>query len=101
MGAQYSIPYCAAVALTADPRDPACFHADAVNNPATPALAAKVAIVGDPAVEAVYPAQFGASVKLTLADGAVFERTVLDCHGTPSDPCSREEQVDKFRLLAG
>jgi 2-methylcitrate dehydratase PrpD len=101
MGAQYSIPYCAAVALIGDPRDPACFHPDAVTDPATRKLAAKVEIVVDPAVEAVYPAQFGASVKLTLADGSVSERSVLDCHGTPSDPCSRQEQVDKFRLLAG
>jgi len=101
MGAQYSIPYCAAVALTGDPRDPACFLVDAVKEPATRKLAAKVEIVVDPAVEAVYPAKFGASVKLTLADGSVRERTVLDCHGTPSDPCSHQEQVDKFRLLAG
>ena len=101
MGAQYSIPYCAAVALTGDPRDPACFLADAVKDPATRKLASKVEIVVDPAVEAVYPAQFGASVKLTLADGSVSERMVLECHGTPADPCSRAEQVDKFRLLAG
>jgi hypothetical protein len=29
------------------------------------------------------------------------ERTVLECHGTPSDPCSNPELVDKFHLLAG
>lgn len=101
MGAQYSIPYCAAVALTGDPRDPARFLAEAVNDSTTRALAAKVTIVVDPTVEAVYPAKFGARVKLTLANGAVAERTVLECHGTPADPCSREEQIDKFRLLAG
>ena len=101
MGAQYSIPYCAAVALIGDPRDPAWFHPDAVKDPATRKLAGKVEIAVDPAIEAAYPAQFGASVKLTLADGAVFERTVLDCHGTPSDPCSHQEQLEKFHLLAG
>jgi 2-methylcitrate dehydratase PrpD len=101
MGAQYSIPYCAAVALLGDPRDPAWFQPDAVNGPATRKLAAKVRIVIDPAVEAVYPAKFGARVKLTLANGSVSERTVLECHGTPSDPCSNEELVDKFQLLAG
>jgi 2-methylcitrate dehydratase PrpD len=101
MGAQYSIPYCVAAALLGDPRDPAWFQPDAVNDPVMRKLASKVAIVIDPAVEAVYPAKFGASVKLTLADGTVSERTVLECHGTPSDPCSNEEQVDKFRLLAG
>jgi 2-methylcitrate dehydratase PrpD len=101
MGAQYSIPYCVAAALTGDPRDPARFQPDAVNDPATRKLAGKVAIVINPDVEAVYPAKFGASVKLTLANGTVSERTVLECHGTPSDPCSDQEQLDKFRLLAG
>jgi 2-methylcitrate dehydratase PrpD len=101
MGAQYSIPYCAAVALTGDPRDPVWFQPDAVKEPATLKLASKVEIVVNPAIEAVYPAQFGASVKLELMDGSVFERMVLDCHGTPSDPCSGQEQLDKFRLLAG
>lgn len=100
MGAQYSIPYCVAVALQGDPRDPACFQPDAVNNPATRKLASKVEIVIDPAVEAVYPAKFGASVKLMLASGAVSERMVLECHGTPSDPCSEQETSEKFRLLA-
>ena len=101
MGAQYSIPYCVAAALMGDPRDPAWFQPDAVKDPVTRQLAGKVAIVINPDVEAVYPAKFGASVKLTLADGAVSERLVLECHGTPSDPCTGEERMDKFRLLAG
>jgi hypothetical protein len=25
----------------------------------------------------------------------------MECHGTPSDPCSATEQLDKFRILAG
>jgi 2-methylcitrate dehydratase PrpD len=101
MGAQYSIPYCTAVALIGDPRDPAWFRPAAVKDPVTRELAGKVEIVIDPAVEAVYPAQFGASVKLILADGRTSERAVMDCHGTPSDPCGGSEQLDKFRLLAG
>src|ERR1700722_2431280 len=101
MGAQYSIPYCVAAALTGVPRDPARFQTDAVNDPVMRKLAGKVAIVVNPDVEGVYPAKFGASVKLTLANGEVSERTVLECHGTPSDPCSNQEQLDKFRLLAG
>jgi 2-methylcitrate dehydratase PrpD len=59
-----------------------------------------VNIVIDPAVEAVYPAKFGARVRLTLADGTSTERTVLECHGTPVDPCTGEERLAKFRLLA-
>jgi 2-methylcitrate dehydratase PrpD len=101
MGAQYSIPYCAAVALLGEPRDPRTFLVEAVNDPTTRALAAKVDIVVDPAVEAVYPRQFGASMRLELADGTVHERTAMECHGTPADPCTRQEHLDKFRWLAG
>ncbi len=72
-----------------------------VNDPKMRKLAAKVEIVIDPKVEAVYPSKFGASVKLTLANGTVSERTVLECHGTPADPCSSGETLEKFRLLAG
>jgi 2-methylcitrate dehydratase PrpD len=101
MGAQYSIPYCAAVALLGEPRDPRSFLIDAINDPTTRALAAKVEIFIDPAVEAVYPRQFGASMRLELADGAIRERTVMECHGTPADPCTQREHFDKFRWLAG
>lgn len=100
MGAQYSIPYCAAVALIGEPRDPRTFLAEAISDPIVRTLAAKVEIYIDPAVEAVYPRQFGASMRLELSDGTVHERTVMECHGTPADPCTRQEHLDKFRWLA-
>jgi hypothetical protein len=40
-------------------------------------------------------------LKLVLADAPVHERTVLVCHGTPADRCTRQEHIDKFRWLAG
>jgi len=101
MGAQYSIPYCAAVALSGNPRDPRSFLSDAIAQAETRALAARVEVFIDPEVEAVYPRQFGASVDLELTDGTKFRRTAMECHGTPADPCSREEHLDKFRTLAG
>ncbi|GGE51717.1 MmgE/Prp family protein [Agaricicola taiwanensis] len=99
MGAQYSIPYCAAVALTGNPRDPEMFAPSAVNRASTRELAARVEVVVDPRIEAVYPAQYGASASLTLTDGKTFEGIVLDCHGTPADPCTQEESRAKFKLL--
>lgn len=101
MGAQYSIPYCAAIALLGEPRDPRAFLDDDIRDPAKRELAAKVEIFVDPAVEAVYPRKFGASVRLELVDGTVSERTVMECHGTPADPCTPQEHLDKFHGLAG
>ncbi|WP_051661047.1 MmgE/PrpD family protein [Bosea sp. 117] len=99
MGAQYSIPYCTALALTGNPRDPEMFSNARVGDPVTRALASRIEIVVDPRIEAVYPTQYGASATLTLYDGRSFEGMVLDCHGTPADPCTQEESRAKFRLL--
>ncbi len=100
MGAQYSIPYCAALSLLGDPSDPQSYQHKTVHDPRIRRLAAKVEVFVDPEVEAVYPAKFGASVSLRLADGEQKASTVLDCHGTPSDPCSDVEMRDKFKRLS-
>lgn len=99
MGAQYSIPYCAALSLLGDPRDPDMFAAETVGRADIRELAARIEIGVDPRIDAVYPAQYGACVSLTLADGRSFEGMVLDCHGTPADPCTQAESREKFRRL--
>jgi 2-methylcitrate dehydratase PrpD len=100
MDAQYSIPYCAALALTRDPGDPRAFGPDGYNDPALLALASRVETRVDDACEAVYPSRFGSRVQLHLANGEVKEAMTLDPHGTPADPCSDTELTDKFRRLA-
>jgi len=100
MGAQYSIPYCAALSLLGDPSDPQSYQQKTVLDPTLRKLAAKVEVFIDPEVEAVYPAKFGASVSLRLSTGEERASTVLDCHGTPSDPCSDAEMRDKFKRLS-
>lgn len=100
MGAQYSIPYCAALALLGDPRDPAGFLAETVADPAIREMASRVEVVVDPEVDAVYPAKFAARVALRFADGTVRQNRVMECHGTPADPCTPEELASKFALLA-
>lgn len=100
MGAQYSIPFCAALALIGDPADPRSYGDTGVHDPRIRKLAAKVELFVDPEVEAVYPDKFGASVSLRLVDGEQRASTVLDCHGTPSDPCSDEEMRRKFMRLS-
>jgi 2-methylcitrate dehydratase PrpD len=100
MGAQYSIPYCAAAALAGDPRDPALFAQSMVDDAKMRALAGKVEVYAEPEVEAVYPAKFGAAVSLTLAGGEARAKMVLECHGTSADPCSPREHREKFKILS-
>jgi 2-methylcitrate dehydratase PrpD len=100
MEAQYSIPYCAAVALNGDPADPTEFCAPAIEDPDRHAFAQRVELRVDPQSEAVYPARFGSCVELHLSNGEVKAAATLDAHGTAADPCSADELVAKFTRLA-
>lgn len=100
MGAQYSIPYCVAGALTGDLRDPAMFDEKLIVSPAMRALAAKVELYVDPEMEAAYPQKLGARVELIMASGEKSEALTLDCKGTPADPVSHEQHLEKFRILS-
>ena len=100
MDAQYSIPYCSALALAGDPGDPRAFEPAGYNDPALRAIAARVETKVDDECEAVYPQRFGSRVQLHLANGEVKEAMTLDPHGTPGDPCSDPELTDKFMRLA-
>lgn len=100
MGAQYSLPYCAALALTADPGDPANFAPGAIDDPARRELARRIELVADAQMEAVYPKHYGARVELELANGERRGSAVLDPHGMPADPCTEPERLDKFSRLA-
>lgn len=100
MDAQYSIPYCVAVALTGDAGDPRAFDAGGYTNPQLLELASRVETRVDAECEAVYPKRFGSRVQLHLANGEVKEALTLDPHGTPADPCSDAELAAKFTRLA-
>lgn len=100
MDAQYSIPYCAALALTRDPGDPRAFEPAGYNDAQLLAIASRVEVRVDDECEAAYPQRFGSRVQLHLANGDVKETLTLDPHGTPTDPCSDAELTDKFTRLA-
>ena len=100
MDAQYSIPYCAALALTRDPGDPRAFEPAAYNDATLRDIATRVETRVDAECEAVYPQRFGSRVQLHLASGEVKEALTLDPHGTPADPCSDVELTAKFNRLA-
>ena len=100
-GAQFSIPYCCALALLGDPADPAMYDAAAIDDPARRELASRIEIMVDPEMEAAYPRHYGARVELTLANGERTTSRKLDPHGMPADPCTEHELREKFRGLAG
>lgn len=100
MDAQYSIPYCASVALTGDPGDPKAFSMDAIRDPVRAGLAKRVELLVDPVADEVYPKQFACRVEVHLMDGEVRHAETRNAHGTPGNPCDIGEQIAKFNRLA-
>ena len=96
MMAQYSIPFCVALALFRDPRDPASFDDSALADAAIRDMCARVSIVvADPPTKVV-----GASiVTIQLKDGRSLTREVEEFNGTPARPLDRGELCDKFTTL--
>jgi 2-methylcitrate dehydratase PrpD len=99
MGAQYSLPYCAAVALLADPKDPAMFSDRALARPDLRQIASRVQLFVDEEAESVYPSRLAARVELQLRTGEIRKAAALDAHGTPVDPCTDVERAERFRQL--
>ena len=100
MGAQFSIPYCAALSLTGDPADPAAYSQAAIADTPRRALAQRVDIFVDAEMEAAYPRHYGARVELELVNGKRKAAAKLDPHGMPADPCTQMELEQKFLRLA-
>jgi 2-methylcitrate dehydratase PrpD len=95
MMAQYSIPFCVALAHVRDPRDPRSFDDAALQDPQIRSLAECVTIT----IGKDRPTPLAAVVTVTLKDGRVLTRAVADFKGTPERPLDQGELREKFLLL--
>ncbi len=102
LAAQYSGPWNIAAALVADPADPATYSAERIADAELVELQSKVAgIAADARWDATYAHTMGGSVRITLRDGRVLERSVCGQKGSMHDPLSADEFEAKFVTLAG
>ena len=95
MMAQYSIPFCVALAHVRDPRDPRSFDESALREPQIRSLAERVTIT----IAKERPTPLAALVTVKLKDGRVLTRCVADFKGTPAQPLDQGELREKFLLL--
>lgn len=98
--ARFSLQHAAAVVLAR--REPALgdFTVGAIADPSLAALRPRVAVIEDPAASARFPAHYGASVTLTLADGRRVEASVRDAWGDPEWPLDAGEiRAKALRLM--
>ncbi len=96
MMAQYSIPFCVALALFRDPRDPASFDDSALSDADIRGMCARVTIeVANPPTKVA-----GASiVTIHLKNGQSFTKEVEEFNGTPARPLNQAELREKFMTL--
>jgi 2-methylcitrate dehydratase PrpD len=97
MMAQYSLPFCVALAHYREPRDPRSFSAASFNDPAIRALATRVTI--SVSEEAKHGHTLASTVTVTLKNGRALTRRVADFKGTPESPLDGSEMREKFLLL--
>jgi len=97
--AQYSTPFCVALAFYRDPRDPQVFSEESRNDAKIRALARKVSVEVRRETTAANPLASRVSVK--LKDGRELTQEQQYFPGMPQQPLSRDELRAKFNAVAG
>lgn len=97
MMSQYSIPYCAALAMFHDPMDPTVFNDAAAKDPRILDLAARVEMVLSAPPD--HQGDLTTTLTVSLKDGRTFSRRATHFKGTPEEPLSIEELRSKFLLV--
>jgi len=97
--AKFSLPYCAAAALTTGSVRTDAFRKDRLNDPKLRALIAKVEVVLDAAIDAEFPKRRAARVEIETVAGERFEHYAPTRKGDPDNPLSDAELEEKFLEL--
>jgi 2-methylcitrate dehydratase PrpD len=93
---QYSVPFCVALAIVADARDPRTFRDANVKDPELRSLMAQIRLVP---WDTPQPSPIASATTMTMRDGEVLKSVVADFKGTPDNPLSAEELRQKALLL--
>ena len=97
MMAQYSVPFCVALALHKDPHDPRVFSETSLNDASIRAVCRNTTVTHIPRDKARH--RFSAMVAIRLKDGREFTSDAHEFAGMPTRPLSREELRSKFMKL--
>ena len=98
-GAQYSLPFCLAVAMIGGAQALMPLSPEWLHRPDVVDLGRRVKLHVDPELEAQFPAQTGARVCLRTA-GGMLERTVRHPLGDPANPMDNARLAAKFEKLS-
>lgn len=98
---KFSLPFCLALAAKEKRAGLSAFSEETLFDPEIRSLMARVELVEDPELSALYPEKWPAAVEITDKEGGVYSGQTLYPKGDPENPVLIEELRDKFRELAG
>ena len=101
VSAQFSIPYVVAACLTDGELGPVQLTEKRISDPAVLALAAKVAVRTDEALDRIYPEKTSSRVEILFKDGRRLARQVDAPRGDPRDPLDAAALANKVKRFAG
>src|SRR3984893_3256988 len=96
MIAQFSVPFCVALALYRNPIDPYSFDEASPRDPAILAMASRVKIAAVPGQD---DDDVSSTVAVTLKTGRILTQRVSEFLGTPARPLTTRDMRQKFLLL--
>ncbi|MGH6662567.1 MAG: MmgE/PrpD family protein [Rhodospirillales bacterium] len=97
--AKFSLPYCAAVALTTGSVRTDAFRKERLKDAKLRALIAKVEVVLDAKIDAEFPKRRAAMIEIETTAGERFEHYASTRKGDPDNPLSDGELEEKFLEL--
>ncbi|OED50454.1 hypothetical protein AB838_02135 [Rhodobacteraceae bacterium (ex Bugula neritina AB1)] len=97
--AQYSVPFCMAVAAVLGEKALSPMVADVLSVPSVVRIAELITVTHDSSLDPMFPDQNPSRVIVTTASHE-FKEFVASPWGEPDDPPSRVELIDKFHNLA-
>jgi 2-methylcitrate dehydratase PrpD len=97
MMAQYSVPFCTALSMYRNLRDPDSFDEGVAQDRRVLDLAARIEVVQ--AEEKETYGSLASTVTVRLRDGKEFTRRVEEFKGTPANPFDRDGLKQKFQFL--
>ena len=97
MMAQYSVPFCVALALHRDPLDPRVFGETTLNDPSIREVCRNTVVTEYPAMQA--RSRFSTLLTVRLKNGRELSSEAHDYEGMPQRPLSREQLRAKFLKL--
>jgi 2-methylcitrate dehydratase PrpD len=95
--AQFSVPFCIALAFVRNPRDPRSFDESALSDVKIRSLTSRVKYL--PATDPGEVASGGSTVTITLRNGVVLQQSASSFKGIPSMPADRNDLDEKFSIL--